>query len=106
MEEFRMMVITWCGILFMVCISFLVFIKIWEKRHPKALTPKGSQKEKQQYNQIITVCMNIVLSFVLLFLLAITNIGHEEPKPIMIYIFVGLGLVFVITNLISSFRKK
>lgn len=106
MDELRMTVITWCCIMFMVCVSFLVFIKMWEKRHPKALTPKGTQKEKQQYNQIITICMSTIYSFVLLFLLAIANIGYDEPKPFVLYVFVGLGLLFVASSLISSFRKK
>ena len=108
MEELRVTVIIWCGILFLVCLSFLVFIKMWEKRHPQALTQLGTQKEKQQYSQIITVCMNTILSFVLLFIWAIGRIGYGngETTPITLIVFVVLGFMFVISNLISAFRKK
>ena len=106
MDELRITVITWCSVLFLVCVIFLVFIKIWEKKHPQALTPKGKQREKEQYNQIITICLGTIFSFVLLFLLAIANIGCDEPKPIIVYIFVALGFLFVASNIISSFRKK
>lgn len=108
MEELRVTVIFWCGILFLVCLGFLIFIKMWEKKHPQAFTKLGTQKEKQQYNQIITICVNTILAFVLFFILAIGRIGYGngETTPIALIVFVVLGFMFIISNVISSFRKK
>ena len=104
-----MLFVTWCSVLFVVCVAFLIFIKRWEKKHPQALTSKGTAQEKQQYHKIIMICMSTIFSFVLLFILVIGNIGHQEEKepiPVMLYLLVGLGFAFIASVVIPLFKKN
>ena len=88
-----------------MCLTFIAILDWYKKRHPNLFTAKATWQEKVRFNQITKTAMNIMLIYLVFYIFALTLISYKTP-PIAIIVLCGIFVIFAISNIITTFKKK
>lgn len=105
METLKIPIFIYTTVGIALCLTFVVIINQFEKRHPNLFNQFATKYEKQKYGQIVKTSVNIMLIYLIFAIFALTTMCYQTP-PIPILILCGLFMIFAISNIINIFKKK
>lgn len=110
MEDLKIAVWIFSGVTMFTCLLFLFFIRRWQHRHPNIFTEKATPDEKLMYKKMSLLALNTILLYILVFMIVISFMAYaqdaDSTPPIAPLLLFGVGVVAVVTNIISTCRKR
>jgi ABC-type bacteriocin/lantibiotic exporter with double-glycine peptidase domain len=105
MEELKIPIFIYTTVGIALCLTFIAIISKFEKSHPNLFTKQATHYEKLRYTQIVKTSVNIMLLYLIFAIFYLTTISYQSP-PLAITILCGIFAIFVINNIITTFKKK
>lgn len=104
LEDYKSIIVLLGFFGMLLCLSFLIYYKLWEKKHPNAYTNKGSLEEKRQAHKIVMFFMGSIMLYAVGMLFTLSFLA-EEKVSLGITIVCSMFALFALSMIIPLFKK-